>query len=181
MLSHHLIVISFNLFHINPSQYADFKSLTGDVSDNIKSADSIDKPSIKDSISNSFIPFLFWQHKNSFSKNLIRNQHPQSYLHSIYMHKHIRPACVTVHPPRIQLLLSMSVMHKKGGVNKKSFYFLYFVSILRYAIIITITKIITPKVTKIHMGEFCCRNKKVIPIISTIPATTNHNIDTALL
>ena len=130
MLSHHLIVISFNLFHINPSQYADFKSLTGDVSDNIKSADSIDKPSIKDSISNSFIPFLFWQHKNSFSKNLIRNQPPQSYLHSIYMHKHIRPACVTVHPPRIQLLLSMSVMHKKGGVNKKSFYFLYFVSIL---------------------------------------------------
>jgi len=76
MLSYHLIVISFNLFHINRSQYADFKSLTGDVSDNIKSADSIDKPSIKDSISNSFIPFLFWQHKNSFSKNLIGNQHP---------------------------------------------------------------------------------------------------------
>lgn len=62
-------------FHIEPGQYADFKSLTGDVSDNIKGADkvgpktaayllnrfdslenilvnaeSIDKPSIKDSI-----------------------------------------------------------------------------------------------------------------------------------
>lgn len=62
-------------FHIEPSQYADFKSLTGDISDNIKgadkvgpktaayllnrfdslenillNADSIDKPSIKDSI-----------------------------------------------------------------------------------------------------------------------------------
>lgn len=62
-------------FHIEPGQYADFKSLTGDVSDNIKgadkvgpktaayllnrfdslenillNADSIDKPSIKDSI-----------------------------------------------------------------------------------------------------------------------------------
>lgn len=64
-----------NKFHIEPGQYADFKSLTGDISDNIKGADkvgpktaayllnrfdslenilvnaeSIDKPSIKDSI-----------------------------------------------------------------------------------------------------------------------------------
>lgn len=64
-----------NKFHIEPGQYADFKSLTGDISDNIKGADkvgpktaayllnrfdslenilvnaeSIDKPSVKDSI-----------------------------------------------------------------------------------------------------------------------------------
>jgi len=29
----------------------------------------------------------------------------------IYMHRHIRPTCVTVHPIETQLLLSTSVIH----------------------------------------------------------------------
>ncbi len=32
-----------------------------------------------------------------------------------------------------------------------------------------------------NKGEFCCKNIKGIPIISNIPATTNHKVPTARL
>lgn len=43
------------------------------------------------------------------------------------------------------------------------------------------SKMITANMIRRNKGEFCCKNIKGIPIISNIPATTNHKVPTARL